>query len=94
MSRVRSFSVGEGDMFYIKHNSDNFTTIDCCNSSALNRLAIFHEIQNESNGKNINRFISTDPDDDHIRGLKEYDDKFGILNFYCVDYDKHIVDIL
>lgn len=87
MSRVRSFSVGEGDMFYIKHNSDNFTTIDCCISSALNRLAIFSEIQNESNGKNIKRFISTHPDDDHIRGLKEYDNQLGIVNFYCVDND-------
>lgn len=87
MSRVKSFSVGEGDMFYIKHNSDNFTTIDCCNSSALNRLAIFHEIQNESKEKNIKRFISTHPDDDHIRGLKEYDNQFDILNFYCVNND-------
>jgi len=30
MSKVKSFSVGDGDMFYIKHGSDNFTTIDCC----------------------------------------------------------------
>ena len=30
MSKVKSFSVGEGDMFYISHNSDNFTIIDCC----------------------------------------------------------------
>lgn len=30
MSKIKSFSVGDGDMFYIKHNSDNFTTIDCC----------------------------------------------------------------
>ena len=30
MSKIKSFSVGNGDMFYIKHNSDNFTTIDCC----------------------------------------------------------------
>ena len=30
MSIVKSLSVGEGDMFYIKHNSDNFTVIDCC----------------------------------------------------------------
>ena len=28
MSKVKSFSVGNGDMFYIRHNSDNFTTID------------------------------------------------------------------
>ncbi len=32
MSIIKSFSVGNGDMFYIKHNSDNFTTIDCCMS--------------------------------------------------------------
>ena len=30
MSLIKSFSVGNGDMFYINHNSDNFTTIDCC----------------------------------------------------------------
>ena len=85
MSRVRSFSVGEGDMFYIKHDSDNFTTIDCCNSSSLNQLVIFNEIKNESIGKGVKRFISTHPDDDHIRGLKSYNDQFDILNFYCVN---------
>ena len=30
MSIVKSLSVGEGDMFYIKNNTDNFTVIDCC----------------------------------------------------------------
>ena len=30
MSIIKSFSAGNGDMFYINHNSDNFTTIDCC----------------------------------------------------------------
>ena len=30
MSVVKSFSVGNGDMFYVNHNSDNFTIIDCC----------------------------------------------------------------
>ena len=29
MSIVKSFSVGEGDMYYIVHNTDNFTVIDC-----------------------------------------------------------------
>ena len=29
MSIVKSFSVGYGDMFYIKHGSENFTVIDC-----------------------------------------------------------------
>jgi len=30
MSIVKALSVGHGDMFYIVHNSDNFTIIDCC----------------------------------------------------------------
>ena len=29
MSIVKSLSVGNGDMFYIKHNTENFTIIDC-----------------------------------------------------------------
>lgn len=30
MSIVKSYAVGAGDMFYIRHNTDNFTIIDCC----------------------------------------------------------------
>ena len=29
MTLVKSFSVGNGDMFYIRHGSDNFSVIDC-----------------------------------------------------------------
>ena len=29
MSIVKSLAVGNGDMFYILHNSDNFSVIDC-----------------------------------------------------------------
>jgi len=83
MSKVKSFSVGEGDMFYINHNSDNFTTIDCCLTDEV-KDDILNEIQSESSGKGICRFISTHPDDDHIKGLVDYDNQFDILNFYCV----------
>ena len=86
MSKVKSLSVGNGDMFYIRHNSDNFTTIDCCLTDDV-KDDILDEIETESSGKGIKRFISTHPDDDHIKGLVEYDDKFGILNFYRVDND-------
>lgn len=86
MSKVKSFSVGNGDMFYINHNSDNFTTIDCCLTDDV-KDDILDEIESESLGKGIKRFISTHPDDDHIKGLAEYDDKFDILNFYRVDND-------
>lgn len=83
MSIVKSFSVGDGDMFYIKHGSDNFTIIDCCMEEAY-REEIVSELKRESTGKSIVRFISTHPDDDHIHGLEYLDDKMKLLNFYCV----------
>lgn len=83
MSTIKSFSVGNGDMFYIKHNSPNFTIIDCSLSDE-NKEEIVAEIKNESSGKEIVRFISTHPDTDHFQGLKYLDDSIKILNFYCV----------
>ncbi len=83
MSTIKSFSVGDGDMFYIKHGSDNFTIIDCCLSDE-NREEIISEIKKESKHKGITRFISTHPDEDHIQQLDYFDDEIEILNFYCV----------
>lgn len=83
MSIIKSISVGNGDMFYIKHGSSNFTIIDC-NMDDTNRQKITDEIISESSDKDITRFISTHPDEDHIHGLKYLDDKIEILNFYCV----------
>ncbi len=83
MSLIKSIAVGNGDMFYIKHGSSNFTIIDC-NMDDTNKETITNEIISESSEKDIKRFISTHPDEDHIHGLKYLDDKIGILNFYCV----------
>lgn len=83
MSIIKSLSVGNGDMFYIKHNSDNFSIIDCCMNED-NRQNIVEELQRKAQGKNIVRFISTHPDDDHIRGLHYLNHEWPILNFYCV----------
>lgn len=84
--RVKSFSVGDGDMFYIKHGSDNFTVIDCCLYHEEGIAdAILDEIEEQSSDKTIKRFISTHPDDDHIDGLTDFDNRFGIVNFYCVN---------
>ena len=83
MSIIKSISVGDGYMFYIKHNSSNFTIIDC-NMDDTNKKSITDEIISESKQKDIKRFISTHPDEDHIHGLKYLDDSIGILNFYCV----------
>ena len=44
MSIVKSFSVGNGDMFYIKHGVDSFTIIDC-NMDDSNREFIVTEIK-------------------------------------------------
>lgn len=84
MVKIKSFSTNNGDMYYIKHNSDNFTIIDCCIDEE-NKESILSEIINESIGKSITRLISTHPDDDHIRGLKYLSDNFSIPNFYCVE---------
>lgn len=83
MSKIKSISVGNGDMFYIGHNSDNFSIIDCCLSDD-NREWIVDEILSEGRGKRIKRFISTHPDQDHIGGLKYLDDWMDLRNFYCV----------
>ncbi len=56
-------------MFYIDHNSDNFTIIDCCLNDDDTAEAILEEIPRLSGRKGITRFISTHPDDDHLRGL-------------------------
>lgn len=83
MSIIKSFSVGTGDTFYIKHNTDNFTIIDCCLNDD-NKEDILKKIKHEHLGKRITRFISTHPDQDHILGLKYLDDNLDLLNFYCV----------
>lgn len=85
MSIIKSFSVGNGDMFYIKHNSDSFTVIDCYLHDEENKNSIIQEIQDESKDKGISRFISTHPDEDHIEGLQLLDDEWNIINFYCVE---------
>ena len=77
MSIVKSFSVGDGDMFYIKHGSDSFTMIDCCLSED-DKDKIIGEIKSQASGKGIVRFISTHPDDDHIRGIVDLDDAMKI----------------
>jgi len=83
MSLVKSLSVGNGDMFYIKHGSDNFSIIDCCMDDS-NKDRIVNELKRESKNKGITRFISTHPDGDHIRGLDYLDSQMSIVNFYCV----------
>ena len=83
MTKIKSLAVGNGDMFYIRHMSDNFTIIDSSLSDD-NKKTIVDEIISESKNKGVTRFISTHPDHDHIMGLDYLDDKIGLLNFYCV----------
>jgi beta-lactamase superfamily II metal-dependent hydrolase len=83
MTIVKSFATGLGDTYYIRHNSDNFTIIDC--RIPGDRDDILDEIEEESVDKCVTRFISTHPDDDHIKGLMRLDDRIGIRNFYVVD---------
>ena len=83
MSIIKSFAVGDGDSFYIRHNSDNFTIIDA-SLPQDRRDEILDEIKDESQSKGIVRVIATHPEADHVGGLHYLDDSIGILNFYCV----------
>ena len=86
MSEIKSLSVGNGDMFYINHNSDNFSMIDC-NITDERKSEILDEIKNLAGNKGIVRFISTHPDQDHIQGIEYLDELKLIPNFYYVDND-------
>lgn len=83
MSIVKSFAVGNGDMFYIQHNSDNFTIIDC-NLKADTASEHIEELKSHSSSKEITRFISTHPDQDHFGGIELLDGQMPITNFYVV----------
>lgn len=83
MPLVRSFTVGNGDMFYIRHGSENFTIIDC-QLFGDHKEWLAEEIKEEAAKKEITRFISTHPDEDHIQGLEYLDEKIKIVNFYVV----------
>jgi beta-lactamase superfamily II metal-dependent hydrolase len=80
---VKSYAVGAGDMFYIRHGSDNFTIIDC-DLTEDNAEQILADIKMAMTGKTVVRFICTHPDEDHFGGLHRLDDAIGVLNFYVV----------
>jgi beta-lactamase superfamily II metal-dependent hydrolase len=82
MPTIKSYAVGSGDTFYIRHGSDNFTIIDCCLGE--NADEIIADLKAAGKGKTVWRFISTHPDDDHFRGLDVLDDAISIRNFYVV----------
>ena len=83
MCQVKSYAVGSGDMFYIRHNSDSFTIIDCdLNDENANTIII--DTQYRQGHKGLERFICTHPDEDHFGGIHLLDDAIPIANFYVV----------
>lgn len=92
MSVVKSYSfpAGDirGDMFYINHDTDNFTIIDCYlkegDDASCRREEILDEIKGLREQKTINRFISTHPHNDHFLGIEAIDAQSEIINFYAV----------
>jgi beta-lactamase superfamily II metal-dependent hydrolase len=85
MTKIKSFSVGNGDMFFIEHTSDNFSIIDCHlpSDDLVKKEKILDDITHHHSYKGIARFISTHPDQDHLQGLIELDANIDIVNFYC-----------
>ena len=84
MSIVHSYAVGNGDMFSIRHDSDNCTIIDC-SIPKDDEERLLKQIDKQRKNKTITRFISTHPDQDHLTGLVALDDHIDILNFYVVN---------
>ena len=91
MSIIKSYSLGSGDirgdMFYIKHNSNSFTVLDCYLTEKDGRIdEIIGDIKTASKDKVIHRFISTHPDNDHIAGIEKLYNEWPWpdSNFYVV----------
>ena len=84
MIAIKSFSVGNGDMFYIAQDR-SVTTIDCCLNDSRKQRQIISEIKAQSASVPDTHFISTHPDEDHIHGLPDFDKLVGIRNFYCTE---------
>lgn len=95
MAIVKSFSFPKGDVrgdtFYIKHGSNNFTVIDCYLKDGdevdCRKTEIIEEIVSESKGR-VCRFISTHPDNDHIKGIEDLFDAWPTNNFYAVENER------
>ena len=82
MITIKSFSVGNGDMFYVSQRN-SLITIDCYWHDDNKQKQIISEIRSHSLFKSNTYFISTHPDKDHIEGLPEFDKFVGIRAFYC-----------
>jgi type I restriction enzyme M protein len=73
-------------MFYINHDSDSFTIIDCCLDQTDNSIS--NEVSALSSKKGIHRFISTHPDDDHMVSgylLRDVINKLNGIHFTASD---------
>lgn len=100
MPVITSYSVGDGDMFTIKHMGATYTIIDCCYNDTTAFKNIIREIHQESEGR-ILQFISTHPDEDHIKGIGLLFKNLNIDDFYVVqnratknDYSKNFEDYI
>lgn len=79
MSIVKSFAVGNGDMFYV-----NFTTLTTSLSltAACQRMWPIQSLlrlKRSRRQKGISRFISSHPDEDHLLGLELLDQHLSIV---------------
>lgn len=97
MSYIKSFTFTDGDirgdMYYIQHNSENFTLIDCyLNVDESRKGQIVQEIVDASSDKQIHRFILTHPDKDHYAGIDELWKSWSTTNVYMVK-NKKVFDI-
>lgn len=88
---IKSFSVGKGDMHYVRHRNGDLTVIDCC-IGARGR-EIVGELRGRMAGANsVVRFVSTHPEADHIGGLDALSKQMSLSSFWCVSNKIHVGD--
>jgi len=88
MTKIKSFSVGNGDMFYINHMNDNFTMIDCHlpDDDPSKKELILSEVSKFKIKKDTSFHLNPSRPRSYWR-LQDLDECIDILNFYCVSND-------
>lgn len=84
ISTIKSYSVGKGDLFFIKCNNCEKVIVDC-NLEEEYKARVIRDLNRQIEKNDTVSFISTHPHSDHICGLAELDDTIDINCFYAVD---------
>lgn len=78
---VHFIDVGQGNMILIKI-PNNKIIINDCNITEENEERVLEYVENQIGSSEIDIFINSHRDSDHMRGIKKLKDKFGIKEIW------------